>query len=314
VTATGKTPRLAVAKIASVAASTLLAVVLVPYCQTRFGNGGLGLVLAFGASEIVMVFTFLALVPKGALDRGMLTDVLRTLLVAAATLVLFRALPPLPPFVGVPATVAVFTGLTFAVGLVSRRDLERIGTLLEAQGREDVSQLREVQERVSGSWAAPRWPPEQPPVVSIVINNFNYARFLAQSIDSGLAQTWPHTEVVVVDDASHDGSSTVIRRYGDRVVPVLQDRNGGQGAAVNAGFARSRGDIVIFLDADDYLYPHAAARVGRAGGAGWGSSSTGSTWWTSRARSSTSTRRRRSASTAETSRRSCCAPAATRRP
>jgi O-antigen/teichoic acid export membrane protein len=261
VTATGKTPRLAVAKIASVAASTLLAVQLVPYCQEHFGNGGLGLVLAFGASEVVMVLTFLALVPKGALDRGMLADVLRTLLVAAATLTLFRALPPLPPFVAVPATIAVFTGLTFAVGLVSRRDLERIGTLLEAQGREEVYDLRAAQERVSGAWTAPRWPPEQPPVVSIVINNFNYARFLAQSIDSGLAQTYPHTEVVVVDDASHDGSAALIHGYGDRVVPVLQDRNRGQGAAVNAGFARSRGDIVIFLDADDYLYPHAAARV-----------------------------------------------------
>ena len=97
--------------------------------------------------------------------------------------------------------------------------------------------------------------------VSVLINNFNYARFLAQSIDSGLAQTYPHTEVVVVDDASHDGSAALIHGYGDRVVPVLQDRNGGQGAAVNAGFARSRGDIVIFLDADDYLYPHAAERV-----------------------------------------------------
>jgi glycosyltransferase involved in cell wall biosynthesis len=97
--------------------------------------------------------------------------------------------------------------------------------------------------------------------VSIVINNFNYARFLAQSIDSALAQTYPRIEVVVVDDASQDGSAEVIRGYGDRVLPVFQDRNGGQGAALNAGFAGSRGDIVIFLDADDYLYPHAVARV-----------------------------------------------------
>lgn len=261
VTATGKTLRLAIAKTASVAASTLLATALVPWAQARFGNGGLGLVLAFGASEVVMVFTFLALVPRGSLDRGMLTDLLRTLLVAAATLALFRALPPLSPWIAVPATVAVFTGLTLAVGLVSRRDLERVATLLESQGREDVGDVQAARERVSGAWSSPAWPPPEPPLVSIVINNFNYARFLPQSIESGLAQTYPRTEVVVVDDASHDASADVIRRYEGRVVAVLQERNGGQAAAMNAGFARSRGDIVIFLDADDYLYPEAVERV-----------------------------------------------------
>jgi Glycosyl transferase family 2 len=99
------------------------------------------------------------------------------------------------------------------------------------------------------------------PLVSIVVNNFNYARFLPQSIESALRQTYAPTEVVVVDDASSDGSQELILGYGSRVVPVLQERNGGQGAAFNAGFAASRGDIVIFLDADDYLYPQAAARI-----------------------------------------------------
>jgi hypothetical protein len=98
-------------------------------------------------------------------------------------------------------------------------------------------------------------------LVSIVINNFNYARYLSQTIDSALSQTHPVTEVVVVDDASADDSRSVIRRYGDRIIPVLLDQNGGQGAAINAGFRKSRGEIVIFLDADDYLYPQAAERV-----------------------------------------------------
>jgi Glycosyl transferase family 2 len=99
------------------------------------------------------------------------------------------------------------------------------------------------------------------PLVSIVVNNFNYARFLPQSIESALRQTYAPTEVVVVDDASSDGSQELILGYGSRVVPVLQERNGGQGAAFNAGFAASRGDIVIFLDADDYLYPQATAQI-----------------------------------------------------
>lgn len=97
--------------------------------------------------------------------------------------------------------------------------------------------------------------------VSIVINNYNYRRFLNQSIDSALAQTYPHVEVVVADDASTDGSQELIRAYGGRIVAVLQERNGGQGAAMNAGAAACKGDLIIFLDADDYLYPTAAQAV-----------------------------------------------------
>jgi glycosyltransferase involved in cell wall biosynthesis len=89
------------------------------------------------------------------------------------------------------------------------------------------------------------------PLVSIVVNNFNYGRFLRQSIESALAQDHPRTEVIVVDDASTDGSVEIIRSFGDRIVPVCQERNGGQAAALNAGFAASRGELIIFLDADD---------------------------------------------------------------
>lgn len=96
--------------------------------------------------------------------------------------------------------------------------------------------------------------------MSIVIDNYNYARFLPQCIESALAQTYPSTEVVVVDDASTDGSQEIIRKF-DRVVPVLRERNGGQGAAFNAGFAACSGDIVFFLDSDDLLAPDAVAAV-----------------------------------------------------
>jgi len=99
------------------------------------------------------------------------------------------------------------------------------------------------------------------PLVSIIITNFNYARYLPQSIDSALSQTYPKTEVVVVDDASVDNSRDIIREYGSRIIAVLRERNGGHGAAFNAGFSAIGGDIVVFLDADDYLYPGAVARV-----------------------------------------------------
>jgi glycosyltransferase involved in cell wall biosynthesis len=99
------------------------------------------------------------------------------------------------------------------------------------------------------------------PLVSIVIDNFNYERFLRRSIDSALQQTYPSVEVVVVDDASTDGSPAIIRSYGDRVRPVLKTANGGHAAAFNSGFQASRGEIVMFLDSDDYLHSDAVAEV-----------------------------------------------------
>jgi glycosyltransferase involved in cell wall biosynthesis len=92
------------------------------------------------------------------------------------------------------------------------------------------------------------------PLVSVVINNFNYGRYLAESIETALNQVYDATEVIVVDDGSTDNSREIIASYGRRIVPVLKE-NGGQASALNAGFARSQGDIVIFLDADDRLLP-----------------------------------------------------------
>jgi hypothetical protein len=98
-------------------------------------------------------------------------------------------------------------------------------------------------------------------LASIVIDNYNYARFLGRAIDSALAQTYAHVEVVVVDDGSTDGSQELVARdYGDRVRLVTKD-NGGQASAVNRGVAASTGDVVIVLDSDDELHPTTVARV-----------------------------------------------------
>ncbi len=92
----------------------------------------------------------------------------------------------------------------------------------------------------------------QPPLVSIIINNYNYDAYLGAAIDSAIAQSYPNTEVIVVDDGSTDHSQAVIAHYSDRVIPILKS-NGGQASAFNAGFAASRGEFVCFLDADDML-------------------------------------------------------------
>lgn len=92
----------------------------------------------------------------------------------------------------------------------------------------------------------------QLPLVSILINNYNYANFLCESIDSALGQSYPHIEVIVVDDGSTDNSQKIIKEYDDKIVSVFKE-NGGQASAFNAGFKESQGDIIIFLDSDDYF-------------------------------------------------------------
>lgn len=90
-------------------------------------------------------------------------------------------------------------------------------------------------------------------LVSIVINNYNYDLFLAEAISSALSQTYPHTEVIVVDDGSTDNSREIIAGYGDHIIPVVKE-NGGQASSLNAGVQASSGDILCFLDADDIFY------------------------------------------------------------
>ena len=75
------------------------------------------------------------------------------------------------------------------------------------------------------------------PLVSIVIDNFNYARFVGAAIDSALAQSYAPVEVVVVDDGSTDHSREVISSYADRVSAIFKP-NGGHASAFNAGVWR----------------------------------------------------------------------------
>lgn len=98
------------------------------------------------------------------------------------------------------------------------------------------------------------------PLVSVLINNYNYEQFLADSIGSVLAQTYSNIEVIVVDDGSTDQSIDVIKRYGDKIVPVFK-ANGGQASAMNAGFEVSKGEIICLLDADDLFLPEKVAQV-----------------------------------------------------
>ena len=100
------------------------------------------------------------------------------------------------------------------------------------------------------------------PTVSVLIPAYNAERYLAEALDSVLAQTWPNVEVIVVDDGSRDATLEVALRYERREVQVIAQANAGASASRNAAFAASRGDLVKFLDADDLLSPeHIALQV-----------------------------------------------------
>jgi glycosyltransferase involved in cell wall biosynthesis len=94
-----------------------------------------------------------------------------------------------------------------------------------------------------------------PPLVSILIPCYNAAPWLRATLDSALAQTWPHTEVVLVDDGSRDGSLALARSFEPRGVRVFSRANAGASAARNHALREARGDFFQFLDADDLLSP-----------------------------------------------------------
>lgn len=95
-------------------------------------------------------------------------------------------------------------------------------------------------------------------LVSIIIANYNYARFLPEAIESALAQTHPAIEVIVIDDGSRDDSIAVANRYD---ISVLAQENQGVCAARNNAAAVARGKYILFLDADDLLFPDSIARL-----------------------------------------------------
>ncbi len=98
------------------------------------------------------------------------------------------------------------------------------------------------------------------PLVTTIIPNRNYARWLPACIESCLAQTHPRHEIIVVDDASTDESEVVLARYKSRIKVIRLPAIGGPAAARNAGLAVAQGDFIQFLDSDDYISRDKIAR------------------------------------------------------
>lgn len=91
------------------------------------------------------------------------------------------------------------------------------------------------------------------PLVSILIPCYNAERFIAATLDSALAQTWPRAEIVVVNNGSTDRSPEILKEYEKRGVRVVSKENEGASAARNLAYRESHGEFIQYLDADDLL-------------------------------------------------------------
>jgi glycosyltransferase involved in cell wall biosynthesis len=100
------------------------------------------------------------------------------------------------------------------------------------------------------------------PVITVLIDAYNYGRFIEQAIDSVMAQDYPmeQVEILVVDDGSTDDTPERVKKYGG-AIRYLRKENGGQASAFNLGFAEAQGELVLTLDADDYFLPGKVQRV-----------------------------------------------------
>jgi glycosyltransferase involved in cell wall biosynthesis len=98
--------------------------------------------------------------------------------------------------------------------------------------------------------------------VTVLVDTYNCGHFIEEAVDSVLAQDFPREqmEILVVDDGSTDDTADRVRKYGDRVQYFCKP-NGGQASGLNFGIARARGEIVAFLDGDDYWLPGKLNRV-----------------------------------------------------
>jgi glycosyltransferase involved in cell wall biosynthesis len=134
------------------------------------------------------------------------------------------------------------------IGTPAKFDLQ-VAIVLKGQQRVPLATIR----------GRHRWRRDRAPafaeLVSVVIPCYGQAHFLGEAIESVLAQSYPHLEIVVVDDESLDNASSIASRYPG--VRCVREHNSGMAGARNVGIRCSNGDFLVFLDADDRLLPEA---------------------------------------------------------
>ncbi len=129
--------------------------------------------------------------------------------------------------------------MTRGAGLKRLQVLEALRKSIERRretGKKDLGHWRDLDEK-------------RPPLVSVIIPAYNGERFIAQAIDSLLNQSYDPLEIIVVNDGSTDGTTTVVARYPS--VRLIEQKNGGVASARNHGVREAKGELVSFLDQDD---------------------------------------------------------------
>ena len=103
----------------------------------------------------------------------------------------------------------------------------------------------------------------KPPVISIIIPVYNGEKFIGNCVESVLLQTYKEIQVIVIDDGSKDNTLNILKKYAeeDSRIEIIHKENGGVSKARNIGIDSSKGNWIIFIDADDYIKPDYCARM-----------------------------------------------------
>jgi glycosyltransferase involved in cell wall biosynthesis len=100
------------------------------------------------------------------------------------------------------------------------------------------------------------------PRISIITPSYNQAEFIEQTIESVLSQNYPNLEYIVIDGGSTDRSVDIIKKYASHFAYWISEKDNGQSHAINKGLARVTGDVVNWLNSDDYYEPGSLKTIG----------------------------------------------------
>src|SRR5687768_13083798 len=99
------------------------------------------------------------------------------------------------------------------------------------------------------------------PKISIITPSYNQGRFIEETILSVINQNYPNLEYIIIDGGSTDNTVEIIRKYEQHLAYWVSEKDGGQSEAINKGFKKATGDIVCWINSDDFFMPGALSKV-----------------------------------------------------